>query len=331
LSTGYLATTNDGTLLSFTAHNSTTTSGNANALLPRGVGTLDATGAFALQITYTGISGNQTRGTTSLNNTDWFIGDQAGVYTNGATSPSPSGNFRSIKSFGGTVYVLQQSATATNIVVSTVSAPSGGTITGLPGLANNSTAQDFYLISSGSNGSAFDVLYVLSASSATAGTISKFSLVSGSWTANGTYTTTFGGFGLMAAGNGNGASLYLTTGTGATAPNNVIQLSDTAGYNSTINITNNVTLYTAPTGTTVKGIAFAPAPALAITSIQRLVVGDILLKGIGAPNHSYTVKASPDLTTTPQTLATITADDTGNFQYKDVNPGGQRFYWISSP
>src|SRR5207253_2958129 len=98
---------------------------------------------------------NQTRGTTSLNNTNWFIGDQNGVYTNGATSPSPSGNFRSIKSFGGTAYVLQQSSTTTNIVVSTVSAPSGGAITGLPGLTNNTTAQDFYLISSGNNGAAF--------------------------------------------------------------------------------------------------------------------------------------------------------------------------------
>lgn len=65
-STGYLADNNDGTLLCFTAHNSTTTSGNANTILPRGVGTLDGSGAFTLQTTYTGISGNQTRGATSL-------------------------------------------------------------------------------------------------------------------------------------------------------------------------------------------------------------------------------------------------------------------------
>jgi hypothetical protein len=259
-STGYLAISNDGTLLCFTAHNSATASGNANTLLPRGVGTLDPSGAFTLQTTYTGISGNQTRGATSLDNTSWFIGDQGGIYTNGATASSPSGNFRSMKSFGGAVYVF--SASGSGAAVSTISAPSGGTLTGLPGLPPTvSSNQDFYMVPSGTNGITFDVLYILSASSATAGTISKFSLAGGSWTANGTYSTTFGGFGLAAAANGSGASLYLTSGLGSTADNNVIKLSDTAGYNSTINITtaDNVTLYTAPAGTVVKGIAFAPS------------------------------------------------------------------------
>ena len=250
-STGYLATTNDGALLSFTAHNSDITSGNANTILLRGVGTLDASGSFLLQTTYTGISGNQTRGTTSLNNIDWFIGDQGGVYTNGATAPSPSGNFRCIKSFGGTAYIFQASATAQP--VSTISAPVEGVITPLAGLAAaSSNNQDFYLISSGNNGNAFDVLYILSATSATAGTISKFSMVDDSWTANGTYTTSFGGFRLAAAGNGSGALLYVTTGTGSAAGNSVIKLVDTAGHNSTININtaDNVTLYTAPAAAT---------------------------------------------------------------------------------
>ncbi len=166
----------------------------------------------------------------------------------------------------GTVYVFQASASLPT--VSTITAPTGGTVTGLPGLANGTTsAQDFYLISSGSNGSTYDVLYVLSASSATAGTIAKYSLVSGSWTANGSYSTAFGGFGLCAARSGGGAALYVTTGTGATAANSVIQLADVAGYNSTINITtaNNVTLYTGASGITIKGIAFAPISSVGLT------------------------------------------------------------------
>ena len=133
------------------------------------------------------------------------------------------------------------------------------------------------MIQSGSNGSTFDVLYVLSASSATAGTIAKYSLVSGSWTANGSYTTSFGGFGLAAANNGSGgALLYVTTGTGATTANQVIELTDTAGFNTAINITtaNNVTLYTGAAGTILKGIAFAPvantATTTAVTSVSPL-------------------------------------------------------------
>jgi hypothetical protein len=78
-----------------------------------------------------------------LNNSTWFIGDQSGIYTNGATAASPSGNVRSIRSFGSSVYTLQASSTTTVIVVSTVSAATGGSITGLPGLANLSSAQDF--------------------------------------------------------------------------------------------------------------------------------------------------------------------------------------------
>jgi hypothetical protein len=257
-STGYLADSDDGKLLVFTAHNTTSTSGNINAVLPRGVGTLDHSGAFALQTTYTGISGNQTRGASSVNNSLWWVGDQGGIYTNTTTTTVRSGNFRSVKSFGGNLYVLVASASYPAVLAL---ATSPVTTNALPGLPNgDGNGQDFYLISSGNNGAAFDVMYVLSASSGTAGTIYKYSLVSGSWTANGSYATSFGGFGLCATRSGNGAALFVTTGTGATAANKVIQLTDTAGYNATINITtaNNVTLYTAASGTTMKGIAFAP-------------------------------------------------------------------------
>ena len=270
-STGYLSNSADRTLLTFTGANSTDTSANVNTLNPRAVGTLDRTGAFSLKTTYTGTSGNQTRSATSLNNNTWFIADQGGIYTNGATAASPTGNVRGIKTFGGTVYVGQASASLA--AVSTVSAATGGTITGLPGLPNNSSLQDFYLIASGNNGATFDVLYILSATGNTAGTISKFSLVSGSWVANGTYTTTFGGFGLSVADNADGALLYVTTGQGALAANSVLKIADTAGYNSAINITtgNNVTLYTAPAATTLKGVAFAPVPAIADVNLSNYV------------------------------------------------------------
>jgi autotransporter-associated beta strand protein len=264
-STGYLSRTDDRSLLTFNAANSTDTTSNVNTLNPRAVGSLNQAGTFTIQTTYTGSSGQQTRSSTSLNNTNWFIADQAGLYTNGATAASPTANLRGIKSFGGTVYVGQQSSVATNIQVSTVSAPSSATITGLTGLVNSTTFQDFYLIQSGDNGTTYDVLYTTSATGATAGTIAKFSLVSGTWVANGTYTTDFGGFGLAAADNGTGALLFASSGTGATVANRVIRLADTAGFNASINIVtaNNVTLYTSPASTTIKGVDFVPvAPPL---------------------------------------------------------------------
>lgn len=285
-STGYLATSNDGTLLCFAGHNDINTGVNANTLTARGVGTLNAAGNFALAATYTGGSGNQSRGATTIDNINWFIADQGGLFTNNTTTASPTGNFRSVKTFGGTAYIFQQSSTLP--VVSTVSATTGGTVTGLPGLTFSSSGQDFYLVSSGSNGSTFDVLYVLNSTSATAGTIAKYSLVSGTWTSNGSYTTSFGGFGLAAAKGGSGADLYVTSGTGGAAANSVIHLSDAAGYNNAINITtaNNVVLYTAPAGTIMKGIAFAPVVSTspAVTpSLTSINFGNVFTGNVSTP------------------------------------------------
>jgi len=254
-STGYLTRTDDGMLLTFDAHNSATTGSNANTITARGVGSLNNAGIFALQTTYTGATGNQARGATSVDNSSWYIADQGGLYTNGASSPSPNNNLRSIKSFGGSVYALQNSSTATNIVVNTVSATSGGSITGLAGLTNSNTATDFYLLSSGTNGSTFDLLYTLGGS-----TLAKFSLVSGSWSPNGTATLGTSGFGLAATTSGTGANLYYTTGTGATAANSVLGLFDSAGYNTTVSLGAPTTIFTAASGTTLKGIDFAPVP-----------------------------------------------------------------------
>ncbi len=260
---GYLSRSNDNTLLAFTGANSTDTTTKVSNLTTRGVGTLDEVGSFALQTTYTGSAGQQTRSATSLDNATWFITDTGGLFTNSASAPSPAANLRAVKSFGGTVYAGQQSADTAIVQVVTVSAASGGTLTALPGLSNESLFQDFYLIRSGDNGNKFDVLYVASNSSSNTGSIAKYSLVNGSWMANGTYDTDFGGFGLAASDDGNGARLYVTTGDGHKAGNSVIRLIDTAGYNAviSINTADNLTLYTTTISTTIKGIDFVPAAA----------------------------------------------------------------------
>ncbi len=229
------------------------------------MGTLGGDAGFTLQTTYTGIAANQDRSATSLNNTNWFIADKGGLYTNNATTPSLSTNILVTKSFGGTVYVASTAATAA--AVSTVSSPTASSLTGLPGLTigADTKIQDFYLVQSGSSGANYDLLYTLDSTSK----LNKFSLVGGSWTANGTYTLPSAGLALIAANNGSGGTyLYDTTAT------KLLEFHDTAGYNATINITtaNNVTLYTA-TGTNVlKGLDFVPqanvATTTAITSVS---------------------------------------------------------------
>ncbi len=323
-STGYLANSDDGTLLSFVGVNNVNSSANVNTLNPRGVGALDNAGNFSLAMTYTGSSGNQTRGATSLNNSGWYVSDQGGVYTNSVAAAVTTGNFRGVKSFGGNLYLFQQSSVASGIAISSLSAD-GKTVAGLPGLANETAGQDFYLISSGINGGAFDTLYVVTSTSATAGSIKKFSLVSGAWTANGTYTTSFGGFGLAAAKNGSGAYLYVTTGTGATMANSVIRLADAASYNATITITtaNNLTLFTTATGTILKGIAFAPASSKPTPSFNNLTASQSILAGTTSLALAGTVSATGPLYPASTELVSVTingasitntfSDAAGNF------------------
>jgi hypothetical protein len=327
----YLAKSDDGTLLAFAGANSTNTSTAVNLIAARGVGILDAFGNFALKTTYTGVTtgGTQPRGATTVDNSTWFIGDQGGIYSNGSSAPSPSGNFRAVKTFGGTVYVLQ--TTSGTIVVSTLSAATGGTVTGLPGLARDANASDFYLVSSGANGSTFDVLYTVGSDA-----IKKYSLVGGSWAANGSYTAT-NGFGLCAAANGGGASIYITTGSGATGANSVIKLTDAAGYNAAINVTATSTLYTAALPTGMKGIAFVPktATSISVTSsknpsgykdsvsftatLPSTATGNVIFKTNGVALSTNSISSgsatSAAITLLPRGTQPITAEYVGDNNY----------------
>ena len=270
-STGYLRSNAAG-LLTFTGHTSAAAAGlNANTIVGRAVGTIDgSTGNFAIGTTYTGITGNQARSAITANGTDYYIGDQAGIYGNGNTTFEFAGNVRDVGYFGGNTYTLQASATATIIAVSalTPTQPQNSgpvTLTGLPGLTNLSTAQDFFMLASGSLGTAMDTLYISTSSG-----LSKFSFDGTTWTARGTAAVTGGVYGLAAAGDGGGSvNLYGTTCNGIGT--NVIGVNDSAAFNANIALGAVTTLYTVPTGTTatLRGIALVPEP----TSLSLIGVG----------------------------------------------------------
>jgi uncharacterized repeat protein (TIGR01451 family) len=273
--TGYLANSNDATLLAIVdanaLNNTDFTQTTAADIDNRSVVTLGGTGSLIFQAYYTGnggvpSTGNQARGATTLDGTTWFVADKGGIYTTSsaspATTPDSTGNMLATKSFGGQVYAF--SAAAPGVTLVTATGAQIGTLNALPGSLTVASYTDFYLISSGVNGAAFDICYACEGTSNTAGTITKFSLVNGSWVSNGSYTTNFGGRSIIAIGNGNGATLYLTGGTGGgTSGLNVTKVTDTAPWDSPISITtaNNVNIYTFASGATgpcPKGIAFAP-------------------------------------------------------------------------
>jgi uncharacterized repeat protein (TIGR01451 family) len=299
--TGYLATSADGTLLAVAAADATNSTDLGQTTVAdidnREVVTLNGSADEVFQASYTGnggvpATGNQCRAATSLDNTTWFVADKGGIYTTSASSPATTPdsttNMLVTRCFGGAVYGFSGTAPGVSLVAS--SGGGIGTLSSLPGLSISGST-DFYLISSGVNGATFDICYVSLGSSATSGTINKYSLVSGSWVANGSYTTTFGGRSMVAAGNGTGASLYLVGGSGATSGASVVEVTDTAGYNQAINVVtaSNVVLYTFPgggTGPAPKGIAFAPVasplPDLTISASAPMIVSS------GA-SYSYTL------------------------------------------
>ena len=305
-----MANSSDGSLVALTVGKAAPSTANANTITSRGVISINNAGTVANPASYTGTSGNQTRCATSIDNNFWYVADQGGIYTNGATSGSPANNFRGLKAFGSTLYAGQASGTAANTQVGIVNA---GAFTGLTGLTNNSSHQDFYLIQSGSSGTTFDVIYIVSATSNTAGTISKFSLVSGSWTANGSYTTDFGGFGIVAKKSGTGAELFVTTGQGALTANKLLKLTDAAGYNSSISITtaSNVTLYTTSTGTILKGVAFAPAVVTPTITGAATASAFTTTYGTASTAQSFSISGSnltADLVATAATGFEVSSD-----------------------
>ena len=332
--TGRIGTTNDGTLLAFTGFQDSTgilsgaTVTDETAIGLRGVATLDKNYNYTLQATYnvtTTALGDQIRSATSLDNTNWIMDDKFGMYKNNSTTAANATygngtNCLAVKSFGGIIYVLSAKTTAALSTLST----DGVTLTSQPGLAADANASDFYLLSSGVHGSTFDVLYILDGA-----TISKFSLVSGSWVQNGSATSLGGatGVGLTAASNGTGAYLYVTTGASLT----VLQITDTAGYDAApaINTSNNVTLYTAPTGQFIKGVALAPTtsalPDLTVAvsgSSSPVVPGTPAFVSHGASATYYLTVANSGaasasgVTTTftlPTGMSGITATTAGGF------------------
>jgi uncharacterized repeat protein (TIGR01451 family) len=285
--TARLGTTNDGTLMAFTGFEDSTgiLSGSPvtdeTAIALRGVATLDVNYNYVLQASYTSTTatGDQVRTATTVDNTTWYMDDKSGTYLAGATSPANATNNVVLKSFGGTVYALSQKSSN---LLSTLS-PNGATLTGLTGLPLDANAVDFQLISSGTQGNIFDLLYVLDGT-----TISKYSysVANSTWTLNGAATSIGGltGIGMCGVSTSNGAILYITTEVSAGTSGSVLQVTDTAGYGAapSINTNNNVTLYTS--AAFLKGISFAPVA----TALPDLTIA-ASAPGTATSNFAYTL------------------------------------------
>jgi beta-lactamase superfamily II metal-dependent hydrolase/DNA/RNA endonuclease YhcR with UshA esterase domain len=230
-------------------------------------GTIDTTTAL------TDPTGNP-RGATSSNGTQlWITSSSNGVRSatlGGTTSTQLSTtvtNLRSVNIFGGQLYVSAQSGAFRLATVGTgTPTTSGQTITNLPGFATAAGSPYQYAFFDLSNSVAgVDTVYVADdggAGGGTANTITKYSLVSGSWTANGSITAT-GVRGLTGTNSGGTVKLYAASGS------TLWSITDTAGYNVAPSTTTPTSVATAGTNTAFRGVAFVAQASPTVLSVTR--------------------------------------------------------------
>ena len=83
----------------------------------------------------------------------------------------------------------------------------------------------------------------------------------------------------------------------------------------------------------VRNVFLAPLSAR-ITSIARLAGGAAELRGVGTPNGTHPLEASPDLTSLSfMSIGNVTPDELGNWLFLDTGASGQprRFYRLAFP
>src|ERR1043166_1195149 len=271
-SEGYLSRSADGQYLLVPGYDAATGTGtittSTSATINRVIGRVDP-GANVDTTTALNdaISGGNPRGAASTNGTDlWISGTSTGggvryaafgATTSTALTSGGVTNLRAVRVAGGQLYVSSGTAgLRLGTVGSGTPTTAGQTITSLPGFptatgGSPTAPYQFFFADLDSGVAGLDTLYVADDGG---NAIEKFSLVGGSWVANGSVTIA-SVRGITGASSGSTVFLWCTVN-GATLQT----LTDAGGYNQTISGTP-TTLATAATNTAMRGIAFAPQAA----------------------------------------------------------------------
>src|SRR4030095_14542066 len=219
------------------ATNLTTTS---SSTVNRTVGLVNAAGIIDTTTALTdAATGASPRSSISTNGTDLWITGGAGsirYFTYGATTSlqlsTTVTNLRATNIFNGQLYV---SASSTVFHLATVGSgtptTSGQTITNLPGFPTTGSQYGFFFADLSAAVAGVDTVYVASDDAAA---LTKYSLVSGNWTANGTVGTASDAYrGLTGIVSGTTVTLYATRkgGSGTTGGGEFVSLVDSSGYN----------------------------------------------------------------------------------------------------
>jgi hypothetical protein len=168
-------------------------------------------------------------------------------------------NVRQVGIFGGQLYVSDSSGSASRLGTVGTGLPttSGNTIVSLPGYpATVVSPYGFFFADLTTSVAGVDTLYVADDSVG----ITKYSLVSGTWTSNGVVGAASDAYrGLTATVSAGAVTLYATGlgGSGSTGGGKLVTLTDASGYNAGFAGTATV-LAAAASQTAFRGVALAP-------------------------------------------------------------------------
>ncbi len=234
----------------------------------------DATIDSSTALTDAAASPTNFRGAASIDGSAFWVVGNTGTAVRyaalGATTSTqlfsiPS-NFRSINIFDGQLYIA---GTAGTIRFGTVGTGTPTTapqvLNNLPGIATSAGAYtQFYFADLDAGVPGVDTLYVADETAST-GFIAKYSLVGGSWTANGTFAVGSGNsfIGLTGKTSGSNVTLFATRA-GTSIGSQLMTITDASGYNATFTPTGSV-VATAATNTALRGVALAPQVSLTVT------------------------------------------------------------------
>jgi hypothetical protein len=257
---GLMTLSGDGKCLVMTGYDAavgTTAIGStASSTVNRVVGFLDPFDVEDTSTTTTAFSGNSIRSAASNDCTNvWMSGGNSGVlYTTKGSSTSTVvsttvTNLRQIGIAAGQLHVSTASGTSVRVGTIGTGLPTGTgqTITNLPGFATSGgSPYGFFFADLSNTVAGLDTLYIAD----DLGTIAKYSLVGGNWTANGSVAQT-AARGITGTFDGSQVQLFVTNGS------TLRTLTDTSGYNATITGTLS-TLATAGANTAFRGVALQP-------------------------------------------------------------------------
>ncbi len=269
-SEGALSLSANGEFLTFAGYDaapgvasiaSTASTSNARVL-----GRIDANGNVDTSTTTTSFSANNIRGVTSTNGTDlWAVGGNTGVVHStlggsgaGTVVSNTFTNMRVAQVFDGQLYVSSGSSTLRLGTVGTgTPTATGETITNLPGFpTSGGSPYGFYFADLDAGVAGVDTVYVADDSIG----VTKYSLVAGNWTANGTVGVNADDYRGVTGSVSTGTVTLFATRDNGTGADTLVSLVDASGYNGAFSATP-TTLVTAGANTAIRGIAFAPQSA----------------------------------------------------------------------